>query len=500
MKTSKKILSLVLSIIMVAVMFVPATAAVDQSVVCPEIRVPGFVSSVIYKDKNDPASALGVPGQEEILDCIKNDVVPALIKYLTDKDAEKLGESVAEAVNTQFGDWFNNPDGSAKENAGTNFVYPAKEKVKYNSKFSFRYDWRGDPIENAAQLNDFINYILECTGKDKVALTSHSQGSVVVLAYLSVYGSDKVMGVVLDTPAIDGLASVGELFSGRTDFDGEGIASILKMIIGTTEYEELLSSIIDIFSMAGINDSLSEFLDGLYEKIGPTLLRKSLLPLFGCWPSVWSMIPDRYVYDIMDYFFENDFSGEEYAGLKTKIENFNKTVRANKKQTLLDFDEVGRMAVVTRYGYKAVPVTKEWMLLSDSVIETSSSSLGATTAIVGEYFSDEYLEGKDMKYISPDRTVDASTCLFPEKTWFIKNAYHSENEVTEQFYDLLLFSKEEATCDNSEMSRFMLYDRENGEVVTDESVPVKAEKPTMFDRIFNFIKAIINKLIDFFRK
>ena len=50
------------------------------------------------------------------------------------------------------------------------------------------------------------------------------------------------------------------------------------------------------------------------------------------------------------------------------------------------------------------------------------------------------------------------------------------------------------------MSRFMLYDRENGDVVTDESVPVKAEKPTMFDRIFNFIKAIINKLIDFFRK
>ena len=64
----------------------------------------------------------------------------------------------------------------------------------------------------------------------------------------------------------------------------------------------------------------------------------------------------------------------------------------------------------------------------------------------------------------------------------------------------LLFSAQESTCDNSELPRFMIYDRESGTITTDESVPEKIEKPTMFTRIFNFIKALINKLLDLFRK
>jgi hypothetical protein len=75
------------------------------------------------------------------------------------------------------------------------------------------------------------------------------------------------MGVVFDTPAIDGLTSVGELFSGKATFASEGIAALLKMVIGTTEYEELWSSVVDIFSLAGINESLSDFLNDAYEKI-----------------------------------------------------------------------------------------------------------------------------------------------------------------------------------------------------------------------------------------
>ena len=212
------------------------------------------------------------------------------------------------------------------------------------------------------------------------------------------------------------------------------------------------------------------------------------------------MIPDEYIEDVMADVFANEFSDEAYAGLKAKIENYNNKVRANKKQTLLDFDAVGRVAVISKYGYNTIPMTNSWTTLSAAVIDTKNSSFGATTAKIGEYFSVEELSGKDMKYISPDKTIDASTCLFPDKTWFIKNAYHSEPDITKPYYDKLLFTAEEATCDNSEVPRFMLYDRENDIVTADESVPQKTEKPTMFSIIFNFIKAFINKILDFFKK
>jgi pimeloyl-ACP methyl ester carboxylesterase len=503
MKNCKKIISFALSVIMVLTMTVTMAAPAFASGVqtYPEIYVPGFNTSTIYADKNDPASAVVLPDKETVIQILKDEIAPAFAVYAIDKNAEKLGGVISDVINTVAEGWFNNPDGAAKDNSGANFVYPAKKSIKYNSNLMFGYDWRGDPVESAAQLNDFIDYVLECSGKDKVALTSHSMGSIVVLTYISVYGSDKVMGVVFDSPAIYGLETVGELFSRRTDFDAQGVATILKMLIGTTEYEELLSSIVDIFSMAGINGSISDYLDGAYDRVGSVVFSKSLLPLFGCWPSVWSMIPDEYIEDVMADVFANEFSDEAYAGLKAKIENYNYKVRADKTQTLLDFDAVGRVAVVSRYGYNTIPMTNGWTSLSDAVIDTKNTSFGATTAKIGEHFSDEELSGKDMKYISPDKTIDASTCLFPDKTWFIKNVYHSERDIIlEPYYDKLLFASEEATCDNSEVPRFMLYNRENNTVTADESLPQKAEKPTMFTRIFNFIKALINKLLDLFKK
>ena len=500
MKSFKKIISIILALVMMCTMFIPAFAAVDTNVVCPQIYVPGFNTSTIYANKNDPGSALGLPGTEEIIQILKEEIAPAFAVYAIDKDADKLGTVISDMINRVAAGWYNNPDGSAKDNAGTKFVYPDKKIIKYNSKLNFDYDWRGDPVESAAQLNDFVNYVYESTGNKKVALTCHSMGSIVVLTYIKIYGSDKIMGVVFDSPAIYGLVSVGELFSRGTKFDAEGVASILKMLIGTTEYEELLSSIIDIFSMAGINGSISDYLDGAYDRVGSVVFSKSLLPIFGCWPSVWSMIPDEYIDEVMADIFANEFSDEAYDGLKAKIENYNNLVRKNKTQILLDYDAVGRVAVISRYGYNSVPMTKEWNMLSDAVIETTNTSMGATTAKMGDCFSDEYLAGKDMKYISPDKTVDASTCLFPEKTWFIKNTQHSEPDVTKPYYDKLLFTAEDATCENSEVPRFTIYDRENDVTVADESVPVKAEKPTIFDRIFNFVKALINKFLDLFKK
>ena len=500
MKKFTKTLSVILALIMTFAMVMPVFAAESQSVVCPEIYVHGFATGAIYTNIDGKAEKIVYPEVDVLLDAVKEKIVPAALTYAADGDAKKLAYAITDLINTQFAVWFNNPDGSPANNSSANFEYPAASSIKKNSRVRFNYDWRGDPVEIAAQLNDYIDYVLATTGCEKVAISAHSFGSVVVLSYISIYGDDKIMGVVFDSPAMEGLTAVGELFCNRTDFKEEAIAALFKMIIDGNDYEELLNSIVDIFAMAGINGSISDFLNDAYAEMGDVIMEETLLPLFGCWSSVWAMIPDEYIDDAMEFVFDGSFSAEEYAGLKARVDSYNNLVRKDKKDTLLALDEEARVAVISRYGYNSVPMTKEWSMTSDTVIETKSSSLGATTAPYGDCFSDEYLEGKDMKYISPDKTIDASTCLFADKTWFIKNAQHAETSLTSKLYSKLLYGEQEATCDNSELARFMLYDRENSVLVEDNSEPVKAEKLTVFQRIFNFVKALIDKLLELLGK
>ena len=212
------------------------------------------------------------------------------------------------------------------------------------------------------------------------------------------------------------------------------------------------------------------------------------------------MVPEDRLDEAMDYIFNDFCKDKDLSVLRSKIESYNNLVRKNRKTTLLDFDEKGRIAVLSRYGYSSLPLTASWEILSDSVVDTANSSLGAVTAFAGDYFSDEYLSGKDMNYISPDKTIDASTCLFADKTWFIKNLIHTDATATKSLHSQLLFADKEVTCDDSVLPRFTVYDVETGSFIKDESIPQKTEEPTPLQRLFNFLKAIFEKLLAFFTK
>lgn len=460
MKKTKKYISFLLAVIMAFSLSVPAFAA-EGTATCPVINIRGIDSSPVYADRNDTSTLIGVPSVERIEEIFKDDIVPALVVYSATQDEDVLVEEISAVLNEEFKDWFNNSDGTAKDNSGTIMKYPAT--VSNDSNLTFEYDWRGDPVVIAAELKAFIDYVTEKSGCEKVAVACHSLGSVILVSYFSLFGDDKVASVVFDTPALMGLKSLGDMFSGKLDFDGEALTYFLKGMLGEAEYAELIASLADIFELADIPEMFSVFFDSILDEIGPVIYKETLIPLFGCWLTIWSMVPDEQIDESMDYVFNNLCKDEDYSVLKAKIELYNSTVRKNKKTTLLDFDKSGKVAVISRYGLAAMPVSDSWSLLSDTVIETRSSSLGATTAKAGDYFSDEYLEDKDMKYISPDKTVDASTCLFPEKTWFIKNAQHSET-VTKELYNTFLFSSEELTADTSELSRFSYYDKESGKI------------------------------------
>ena len=496
----KKIISFIVCLTLIFSLAVPAFAVSEGSQKCPTIHVPGIDSSTIYTDKDNPDQKVEIPGKEILVELIKEKILPALVVYAATRDIDKLGKTITEVLNEGFKHWYNNPDGTAIGNAGVINNYPAASAIGENSKFRFSYDWRGDPIAIASELNDYINYITENSGFDKVALTSHSLGSIVVLSYITIYGNDKIYGWVMDSPAMDGVSYVGDLLCGEINLTGESVLTFLKGTLGENEYQDLISSSLDILEMSGVSDLAIDFFDDVIKKLAPVLYSETLLPIFGHWLTIWAMIPEERVEDAMEFFFEGYGKDKDLSVLRSKIEAYNNLVRKDRVSTLLSFDESARVAVISRYGHTCFPVSVSWALAGDAVVETETSSLGAVTAPIGDYFSDEYLEGKDMKYISPDRTIDASTCLFPEKTWFIKEILHEEVQYTSDYYPQLLFAEEEATCDSFVLPRFTIFDRESHTIIVDESEPQKAKDPTPLERLFNFLKALFEKLVDFFTK
>ena len=500
MRLSKKIISALISVVLILSVAIPAFAAVDENAVCPLIYVPGVDASKIYADKNDPDSVMQLVDKDKLIAMLQNDIAPALVVYSADRDIDALAHKVTGALNEIYGCWFNNPDGTAQGNGGAVMKYPAASSVKKNSEFTFSYDWRGDPMTAASELKAFIDYVTENSGCEKVALAGHSLGNIVILSYLSLYGDSDVMGIVFDTSTIDGVEYIGELLCGEMEINGDSVTAFLKSVLGENGYKDLIKSSLDIFDMAGIPEMLAVFLDDILKKIGPTIFKETLIPMFAYWPSVWAMTTDAQLDEAMDYIFGVVHKDEDMSALTAKLEAYNETVRKNKKATLTAFDENGRVAVISRYGFSYLPITGNSKLISDTVVETKTSSFGATTADAGDYFSDEYLKGKDMKYISPDKTVDASTAMFAGKTWFIKNIFHNESEETRVLHKTLLFAAEEADRDNSDLPGFMYYNRDTGEFVADETAPEKVKKTTPLEKLFNFLKALIDKIVDFFTK
>jgi hypothetical protein len=61
----------------------------------------------------------------------------------------------------------------------------------YDNEFDFLYDWRLDPYTSAAQLDAYIDEIIEVTGHDKVIINAYSEGGEISLEYVT---SPKVSG------------------------------------------------------------------------------------------------------------------------------------------------------------------------------------------------------------------------------------------------------------------------------------------------------------------
>lgn len=86
-----------------------------------------------------------------------------------------------------------------------------------------------------------------------------------------------------------------------------------------------------------------------------------------------------------------------------------------------------KIMIVAGYNKQRTPLVESYMANSDATVDTKYASVGATVADLNSTLPDGYVQKNEAgvhDHLSKDGVIDASTCLLPENTWFIKDMLH----------------------------------------------------------------------------
>lgn len=503
----KNLISLILCFAILFAQFALTASAIqgERNENIPIIHVPGIMSSDIYEEKSNPESRVVWPPSTESILKLVADCVPGLMEFAITKNWEKLGNTIVPLANEFFADSLCAPDGSIPNTSGPIFQYPTIEELEENSETTFIYDWRADPLDTAILLNDYIDYIITATGSDKVSIECHSLGSIITMSYCSIYGSEKIDGIVFNSAAVNGVSYTGDLLSGDMVLSNDSIMAFMGFAFDAMEQEKLLTGIFDILEKAGLVELVADLGNTILENLSHILLPQVVVPLFARWLTIWAMVPDDKIDVAVDYTFT--YYMPEYCDeceiLREKIERYNCVVRDNKAKTLEELDENCKIGVISRYGYSSIPATSSWQNISDGIVDSKYSSFGATFALYGSTLDENIIANTPEEFISPDKTVNAATCIFPDKTWFIKNTKHSNvyNDLDNLIYTILRSEDEITVNTYEEYPRYLAYDYE-----TDSILPEKADEISengswlteFINKIKSFFSDVLKKFRDFF--
>ncbi|MBR0120238.1 MAG: hypothetical protein IJM10_00480 [Clostridia bacterium] len=395
----------------------------------------------------------------------------------------------------------------------TSQVYPDIKDNKFKiTHHKFYYDFRKDPCEIADELEKYISAVCRSTNKNKVCLLGRCLGSNEILAYLDEYGTDKVSDVILYSSAADGCEPVSHLFSGTAFVDNNALTNYAQdfdysLFTNDETLIEFIKAFITAYNkIGGVKLALNE-VNRVYgivkNKVTPTLLKGS----YGTWPGYWSMVDDENYEKAKELIFGDDDDWAEFIRI---IDNYHYNIGLKSDEILKKCADNGvDVYNIEKYGIAMIPVVKEYDVISDGMVELGKSSKGATTVKINETFNKKYLtqaaEKGTAKYISPDKQVDASTCLFPDTTFFIKNLDHGDFPFV--FNELISYMASEGTFtvfEDENWPQYIVYNKED-----DTASPMTAENSNTtekwntsffdafkivfkdFKYVFNLIKSLL---------
>lgn len=560
-RTTKRILSFFLVLTMLLTLSVPAFAkpsswTSQSKSEIPVIRISGDGEALVdengkkvfhYKDFGKIISGSDEEeGDNALIDATINILMPFLLDGLLNDNWDPYYENLQKEITELFENSLLDKNGNAQFGTGLTPEKKAEIEEKRHSdlgrtengqkyyafnSYWFSYDWRLDPIETAEEFKDYIDDVMSATGTNEVGVIATCLGTNVVAAYLACYpahAKEHIRGVAFDGSVVGGSEMLSEVISGKFNVDGAAINRILMDCneTGLFSVDGFINSTLDMLDKTGTLDTvIGVTKEWIYYKLVKGVTSALALSTFYTWPNYWGCVSPEDYETAKEYVFgpEGSTKRTEYTGLIEKLDNYDSLVRQRMPEILDWVEDNGiNFGVISKYGFQILPVCETNYLVSDQFASVKRSSFGATTGTIYKDLSDEYISSRKEagaeKYISPDGQIDASTCRFPNQTWFIKGSSHSNWSDWESrlLYDIAT-SKEQVTIDNSCWpSQFVVYSYTNpdndkdGEIeaMTTENCDTenweaneKADNPkTEDERIFVGVLSIIRWIIDLIKK
>ncbi len=276
--------------------------------------------------------------------------------------------------------------------------------------YIFNTDWRLGQLDNSERLAEFIDDVLEITGKEKVDIYALSHGGQTAATYLYYHGTEgKVDNALLNVPAIGGTSIVeGLLGDGSANFDMDEISRFAAVLLRTEFDLRWLGKILP-----------GEFLNELLKIV----FAESFQPYALTFGSIW----DFMTVDTYKQFKQVYLNPLTNAEMIKKHDKIHFDCMANMGSGLRAAQAAGtNIYIMSSYG---TDLGTNRSVDADFVIDTACSS-GANVAEHGKHFDAGYKQKNTVcsdpthNHISPCRTVDASCAYLPDQTWFIRGQYH----------------------------------------------------------------------------
>ena len=421
----------------------------------PFIVIPGITDSDVALLDAQGNPVLGPDGkpyvkggfmvdEDEIIDAaLKNLAWPLAKTLLTQKD-QGLTDAAYETAKYAFWRQATNKDGTPVQNLQVvryekSFAELTDEQINhlfvniplrgicdiigYDHVYYFAFNIIGDPMETARELDAFIQMVKAQTGHDKVNILNASLGASIFTAYAEQFKDkgdvEKVVNVVA---LLNGSDAFGDLYAADFNLSDEALyRDFLPEALadgGSKTMGYLANLLIRLLPRQVLLDTFGAVLNGAMDSI------------LRCAPNFWAMIPKEEYPAMADKWL----SDPQYAAVRAKTDAFYQAQLNLKDNMLYMINEKGaQINNVCGYNLKFSSLAGMLSIInsdknsnSDGVINVQSTGLGVTAAPAGQQLPADYLAAHDSPYISPDKGLDASTCVLPDNTWFFYNQDHEQ--------------------------------------------------------------------------
>ena len=525
-KLTRKIISVVLSIIMI--FSVSAVAFAAENSTDPVIVVSGMGSRPLYGENDE----IVFPMQSKtIISSVAGMVLPLagsvgmnnweiFAKYGTKPihdlfeqlKCDENGNSVYNIKPTGYPESSGNykvfTEADENETAETAVVRTVADKIGYDNTYFFNYDWRMNPMSIADELHEMVGQVEAEKGCAKVSLVGMSFGGMIISSYIYKYGADSVKNMVYASTAFNGVELVGRLFSGDPEIE---IGAALDYLASFTQGIEFLSSLLGVsrqvlsnFGVKGekaINDYLKNIIDVLKYPAYADIFADT----FGAFQGMWCLMPFEY-YEASKQFMSETINLS--SSFYEEVDEYMYNVQS-KIADIFDYVEENGVSVyvVGAYGYSGIPVSKGSVNHTDNLIDTYLMTGNSIVAPYGKTLDnvDYSNEGFCTKHnhVSTDNVIDAGGCLRPERTWFIKNMRHVEYKVNTHSADLVAWlASSDCGVDvhsDSNYPQFMELTVSSGEYRSLTN-GVKLDSESTQSSFISMLKAFFKNLINFIFK